>query len=264
MTNRCIFCLSETNSFSRVEHIIPESIGGDEIAPPGLVCDICNQYFGKEVEQVSLDSPVLAFERSSLCIPTKKGKYSSYEGFRFEVIGQPSGEPAVVFPPEKLKYVLKHGRGQMIVPIFGLGAITRLLLKMGLEFLAVSQAADVYSAAFDSARKAARAPDPCMRWPLAYGALRPEDRILEFGEDEEGPYQKELVYDYSVGLDSQLEMFLFFFCYSLFTFLVPLNQGDFQAAVHQLNEVNPQDYHLSLVQVGLLEGQNLPGKGEIW
>lgn len=242
------------NSFSRVEHIIPQSMGGDEIAPPGLVCDTCNQYFGKEVEQVALDSPVLAFQRSSLCIPTKKGKYSSYQGFRFEVIGQPSGEPAVVFPPEKLKYVLKHGRAQMIVPIFGLGAITRLLLKMGLEFLAVSEAADVYSAAFDSARKAARAPDPGGRWPLAYGSLRPEDRIGEVGEDEEGPYVKELVYDYRIVFSPQFDLHMSYFCYGLFTFLVPLNQGDFQGAVRQLNEENPQDYHLSLVQVNLLEG----------
>lgn len=253
MMNRCIFCLSETDSFNRLEHIIPESMGGDEIAPTGIVCDTCNQYFGKEVERVALDNPILAFARSSLCIRTKKGKYSSFRGVQFEVLGQPSGEPAVVFPPEKLKYILEHGRGQMRVPIGNLGAIARLLLKMGLEFLAVSDAADVYSPSFDSSRRAARAPDPGMRWPLAYGALRPEDCIGEFGEDEQGPYLKELTYRFNLSVDSQLELFLFFFSYGLFTFLVPLNQGDFRAAVRQLNELNDQDYHLSLVQVDLMD-----------
>lgn len=253
MMNRCIFCLSEADTFNRLEHIIPESMGGDEIAPAGIVCDTCNQYFGKEVERMALDNPILAFARSSLCIRTKKGKYSSYQGFQFEVLGHPSGEPAVVFPPEKLKYTKEHGRGQMIVPIGNLGAITRLLLKMGLEFLAVSEVADVYSPALDSARKAARAPDLGMKWPLAYGALRPEDRIVEFGEDEQGPYLKELEYHFSLGVDSQLELFLFFFCYGLFTFLVPLNQGDFLAAVRQLNGLNGQDYHLSLLQVDLVD-----------
>ena len=254
MTNRCIFCLCETDNFSRVEHIIPESMGGDEIAPPGLVCDSCNQYFGKEVERLALASPVLAFERSWLCIPTKKRKYSSYQGFQFEVSGQPSGGPDVAFPPEKLKYTLEHGRGQMIVLIKDLGAITHLLLKMGLEFLAISEQADVYSSAFDRARKAARAPDPGMRWPLAYGSLRAKDGIVEVGEDEEGPYEKELVYNYRIALSPQIDLYVFYLCYGLFTFLVPLNQGDFQAAVRQLNEDNPQDYHLSLVQVDVLGG----------
>jgi len=255
--NRCIFCLSETNSFSRVEHIIPESMGGDQIALPGLVCDNCNQYFGKEVERVALASPVLAFERSSLCIPTKKGKYSSYQDSQFsqfKILGQPSGEPEVRFPPEELKHIRKHGRGQMRVPIKDLGAITRLLLKMGLEFLAISEQADVYSSAFDGARKAARAPDPGVRWPLAYGSLRVEDGIVEVGEDEEGPYEEELVYNYKIVLSPQFDLYVFYFCYGLFTFLVPLNQRVFQAAVRQLNEENPQYYHLSLMQVDLLGG----------
>jgi len=227
-------------------------MGGDEIAPTGIVCDTCNQYFGKEVERVALDNPILAFARSSLCIRTKKGKYPSYQGLQFEVLGQPSGEPAAVFPPEELKYIMEHGRGQMRIPIGNLGPITRLLLKMGLEFLAVSELADVYSPAFDSARKAARAPDLAMRWPLAYGALRPEDHIIEFGGDEQGPYVKELEYHFSLGVDSQLGLFLFFFSYGLFTFLVPLNQGDFQAFVLQTNDLNPKEYHLSLMHADLL------------
>jgi len=257
MMNRCIFCLSETNSFGRVEHIIPESMGGDPIAPPGLVCDSCNQYFGKEVERLALESPVLLFERSSLCVPTKRGKYSSYQDSQlsqFKILGQPSGEPEVRFPPEELKHIRKYGRGRMIVPIKPLGAITRLLLKMGLEFLTTSAGADVYSSRFDGARKAARAPDPGMRWPLAYGSLRVEDGVVEVGQDEEGPYEEELVYNYRIALSPQFDLYVFYFCYGLFTFLVPLNQGDFQAAVRQLNGENPQDYHLSLVHVDLLDG----------
>jgi len=47
---KCIFCLSENSSFSKEEHIIPESLGGEEILPKGFVCDRCNQYFGTKVE----------------------------------------------------------------------------------------------------------------------------------------------------------------------------------------------------------------------
>ena len=39
----CIYCDSGRVSFVRKEHIIPESLGGDEVVQGRLVCDSCNQ-----------------------------------------------------------------------------------------------------------------------------------------------------------------------------------------------------------------------------
>jgi hypothetical protein len=191
--NQCIFCKSRTNEFTQTEHLIPESLGGDQVLPPGFVCDPCNGYFGREVERRALDTPILSFLRTSLCIPNKKGDQRHYEGFRFEVFGQDSGESFVVFPPKKLQYVLEHGEGQMLIPITGLGAIARLMLKMGLECIALDQQCDIFDPIFDDARVAARAPKPNMTWPLAYGRLRLEDTVVEVQEDDEGLTIEELV-----------------------------------------------------------------------
>lgn len=44
----CLFCKSENNTFQRIEHIIPESLGTNVYSlPKGVVCDKCNQYFAK-------------------------------------------------------------------------------------------------------------------------------------------------------------------------------------------------------------------------
>jgi hypothetical protein len=69
----CLYCASN-GPFSTKEHVIPESLGNDELILTGEVCDACQRYFGKEVERYVLDKTPLAFWRVFLHIPTKKGK----------------------------------------------------------------------------------------------------------------------------------------------------------------------------------------------
>lgn len=49
----CIFCKQDSRASRKVEHILPESLGGGDWAclPIGCVCDDCNQYFGSKIEQ---------------------------------------------------------------------------------------------------------------------------------------------------------------------------------------------------------------------
>ncbi len=48
---RCIFCGEESSSSKSVEHIIPESLGGkSHILKQGIVCEKCNNYFAREIE----------------------------------------------------------------------------------------------------------------------------------------------------------------------------------------------------------------------
>ena len=74
----CIFCLSD-GPFSTVEHIIPESLGNDDLLLRSEVCDGCQKYFGKEIEQFVLKKTPLAFWRTYLGIKTKRGKNPSVD-----------------------------------------------------------------------------------------------------------------------------------------------------------------------------------------
>ncbi|MDR1748773.1 MAG: HNH endonuclease [Spirochaetaceae bacterium] len=48
-----IFCKNE-GSFKTIEHIIPESLGNDDQIRKNLVCDVCQNYFCKEIENFVL------------------------------------------------------------------------------------------------------------------------------------------------------------------------------------------------------------------
>ncbi|ELN7657016.1 hypothetical protein R1S27_004361 [Salmonella enterica] len=54
----CIFCAGNSTNSRSVEHIMPESIGSKKrVLPRGVVCDKCNNYFARKVEQPILNHP---------------------------------------------------------------------------------------------------------------------------------------------------------------------------------------------------------------
>ncbi|PVY69423.1 HNH endonuclease [Cupriavidus alkaliphilus] len=78
---RCIFCKQDSNDSQSVEHIIPESLGSRKrILPQGVVCDKCNNYFARKVEQPILNQPWLRNLRAWHQVPTKKGNFPSLLG----------------------------------------------------------------------------------------------------------------------------------------------------------------------------------------
>lgn len=68
----CLFCQSE-GPFT-VEHVIPESLGNDDLILVDQVCMGCNSHFSK-IEEFVLQKTPLAFWRAYLGIKTKKGKF---------------------------------------------------------------------------------------------------------------------------------------------------------------------------------------------
>lgn len=74
----CLYCRSD-GPFSTKEHVIPESLGNDDLVLTGEVCDACQRYFGKEVERYVLDKTPIAVWRVLLQIQTKKGKHPSVD-----------------------------------------------------------------------------------------------------------------------------------------------------------------------------------------
>lgn len=78
---RCIFCKCDSTSSRSVEHIIPESAGNKKrILPAGIVCDKCNNYFARRVEQPVLNHSWMRNVRAWEQVPNKKGTYPSLVG----------------------------------------------------------------------------------------------------------------------------------------------------------------------------------------
>lgn len=74
MFRQCIFCGEDSSSSKSVEHIIPESLGGNKhILPVGVVCDKCNNYFAREVEKPFLEHSAIKALRFNEGIESKKG-----------------------------------------------------------------------------------------------------------------------------------------------------------------------------------------------
>jgi hypothetical protein len=72
---KCIYCFSETGTFNSEEHIIAETLGGDEFyLPKGFVCDECNNGVSSRLDESLLKFEPIAFLSVIHTPYTKKGK----------------------------------------------------------------------------------------------------------------------------------------------------------------------------------------------
>jgi hypothetical protein len=77
----CIFCKDPSDNSRSVEHIISESLGNKEhILPPGVVCDRCNNYFSRKIEEPLLNSPFFLHARFGNWIENKEGRIPMVSG----------------------------------------------------------------------------------------------------------------------------------------------------------------------------------------
>jgi hypothetical protein len=249
---KCIFCLSEKESFRTKEHIIPESLGGEEILPEGHVCDSCNQYFGTKVEKEALSIPVISFTRAWLSQRSKKGKHHSHQGYGFRMIGNDLGETLVRFSPRKYEAVLQKGGGVLRVPAIGFNVLARLLLKIGLELLALSPEYDVYSPQFDSARTIARFPPRGVTWPFGAAMLDPEAGV-EAGEDNEGHYETRIIHQYNLWRESSSGCIMLAFAFGPDVFLTPLTEGLFPPTISIVEEKTGKEHNVVMKQIPIAE-----------
>lgn len=78
---RCIFCKEDSTNSKSKEHVIPESLGSYKVVlPKGVVCDKCNNYFARKIENPLLNHDSFRNVRAWYQVPTKKGKYPSVKG----------------------------------------------------------------------------------------------------------------------------------------------------------------------------------------
>lgn len=61
--NKCIWCLQDQTSttFNSESHVLPKCIGNiaQQVLPPGIVCDGCNQFFGHDLEPSLINEPII-------------------------------------------------------------------------------------------------------------------------------------------------------------------------------------------------------------
>ena len=75
---KCLFCKNESDDSKSVEHIIPQTLGNTQlILPKGFVCDKCNNYFSRKIEQPFFDMEEIKKLRFYQKIPNKEGKVPS-------------------------------------------------------------------------------------------------------------------------------------------------------------------------------------------
>lgn len=73
--NHCIYCLTTEGSFTSEEHVIPESLGNDELVlPKGYVCDKCNNEALSELDEYLINFEPVAWLRVLFVPYTKAGK----------------------------------------------------------------------------------------------------------------------------------------------------------------------------------------------
>ncbi len=238
--HKCIFCLSSAGPFTSAEHVIPESLGNEEVTlAPGWVCDGCNQYFGLEIESKALHSFDFAFWRCSLAVRTKKGKMPLVEfggGIRMGV--DENGEPSMWFDPkeeysrrepERISAMRPGDTGVFRVPALSRRVLTRFLGKIGLELVAMgAREESPFDSRYDALRRYVRRGDNIEKWPAGHASL-PLDEMWRPGK---GPGAEDAtLYSYGVALPRTGSDVIFAFEYGPNVWAMYLTRPEVDAAL---------------------------------
>jgi hypothetical protein len=201
MSNECIFC-GGSGPFLTREHILPESLGGDDslVLRRQCVCDRCQNYFGSKVESIALNNYPFSHWRTFGGILTKKGKIPFFDDVEGTVFGpDESGASSIAFNPVFLKSILEGKKTQMRLlsapsnPIY----VCRFLLKMGLELLHEDGVDNALHDRYNGARRFARICQPGSKW--WFGLAKSEVAELPIGLAINDVNERDFVFSISNG-----------------------------------------------------------------
>ena len=212
----CLFCQSD-GPFT-IEHIIPESLGNDDLMLLDQVCGSCNNHFSR-LEEFVLQKTPLAFWRTILGIKTKRGRLPSVDlsspkhekgvlpsthpshdeeiGFKAHSDGSTSIEvdnPRVIYEIQSgEKNQFQFVMTPKLLFIFG-----RFLCKIGVELLCADDPLAARSSKYGRARRFARYGELNSLWPIFHFT---EDRLSDLRRlriDSEGLMEDVDCYTYSL------------------------------------------------------------------
>jgi HNH endonuclease len=150
---KCIWCKQNSDSSKSVEHILPESLGNQtHTLPRGWVCDQCNNYFSRKIEQPFLESYYGRAIRFEATIPNKKGRVPPLTGIHFQsslaieaVRSLHDGSISIgalkeADAPNWIDAITQNKRGTLILPTAtepeNNRTLSRFIAKVALEVLA--------------------------------------------------------------------------------------------------------------------------------
>jgi HNH endonuclease len=196
----CIFCNTQSNASKSIEHIIPESLGNKRhVLPRGAVCDTCNNYFARKVEQPVLCHRSIRNLRAWNGIRSKGGKQTPLlathlsSGFDVAISRDENGDLHVRAEKGKTSNEIKKRLDQdeeLGLQAFAVNLaidppqreMSRLLAKMAVErcfsdFERARKNSDnlIFHGYFDNIRRWARYGDNFPCWPYHQRAIYPQE-----------------------------------------------------------------------------------------
>jgi len=209
--------------------VIPESLGNDDLTLSGHVCDACQKYFGKEVEQFVLNKTPIAAWRVLLGTTTKKGKpphsdlsQPNRSRGRFPSVsehhdnfGLRANEDgyscAIELNSDQVNQVLDSDQLRLKVVLSPkvLFMMGRFLCKIGMELICTVDPEEARSSRFDLARRYAREGSTNWLWPILMYSAGDYHGLKKWGRDEDGYYITSECYSFLLG-DVERNRFLEF------------------------------------------------------
>lgn len=187
-----LFCEKE-GPYSTVEHIVPESLGNKRLVLTGIVCDHCQNYLGKEVEEYVLRRSPIGAWWVLAGVQTKHGKQPIFsfrqpdkDSGRFPdrhsanddsvtFIGSEEGDCLVEFDDKWVHNKVSEGTKtdfRLVLTPKMLHMMGRFLGKVGLEMLARDHDEVARNSRYNSLRRFVRFGQPTgFLWPLFHGTL---------------------------------------------------------------------------------------------
>ena len=202
MTARlCLFCGAD-GPFNTREHVIPESLGNDDLIVEHLLCDVCQNYIGKEIESFVLSKTSFAFWKVWYGVKSKKGWLPSVDfslpqknkgrlpamsqlhdqhiGFTAHQDGTISADIEDDAVVQKIVDNEKHCFRFDLSPKH-IAMIGRFVGKIGMELTAIADKEKAIAEEYDSIREYVRYGVSQSLWPLLHGSL--ETRLDRWKRD---------------------------------------------------------------------------------
>ncbi len=212
----CIFCF-EKGPYNTIEHIIPESLGNDHALLSDCVCDKCQNYFGREIEDFVLNKTPFAFWRVKYGLKSKKGKLpsinfslpkenkgripfiSKYHDQKVGFTAHSDGSISVDLEDSEMIEKINNGIKDKF--IFNLSPkhlilIGRFLGKIAIELLAHKDRELSLNTEFNDLRKYVRSGITKSIWPILNGQLTNRLDLWETTKDKD--YESRTIYSYSI------------------------------------------------------------------
>lgn len=220
----CLFC-DNNKDFNTIEHIIPESLGNDDLLLTNEVCDKCQNYFS-QVENYVLNKTPIGFWRTLLVIKTKHKKlpfvdfsktvdkgalpdfHKNHDDFGLEAY--PDFTVELKVPKDISEYYNEKGIYQLkfVLTPKVIHEIGRFLAKIGLELLCTGNREYPREAEFDLIRKYARHGSLKQLWPIFHSVNGSIEDLFKY-EILDNKDIKEDIVCYSYSLKS-IDKFLIF------------------------------------------------------